>query len=36
MIYYLIPTMPEVHLRPIMERFGQLLLQKDPFAGLLG
>jgi hypothetical protein len=32
MLYELTPNMPEVHLRPLVERFSQYVAQNKPFA----
>ena len=36
MLYELIPTMPEPRLRPLVERFGAMLLEIPVFAGVYG
>src|SRR5258708_37687556 len=36
MLYELIPTMPEPRLRPLIERFGAMLLEIPVFAGVYG
>ena len=36
MLYELIPTMPEPRLRPLIERFGSMLLKIPMFAGVYG
>jgi len=36
MLYELIPTMPEPRLRPLIERFGSMLLEIPMFAGVYG
>jgi hypothetical protein len=36
MLYELIPTMPDIRLRPLMERYAALLLQQPVFAHLFG
>ena len=36
MLYELIPTMPEPRLRPLIERFGTMLLEIPMFAGVYG
>jgi hypothetical protein len=36
MLYELIPTMPEPRLRPLIERFGAMLLEIPMFAGVYG
>jgi hypothetical protein len=36
MLYELIPTMPEPRLRPLIERFGAMLLEIHMFAGVYG
>ena len=36
MLYELIPTMPEPCLRPLIERFGAMLLEIPIFAGVYG
>ena len=36
MLYELIPTMPDIRLRPLMQRFAALLLQQPVFAHLFG
>ena len=36
MLYELIPTMPEPRLRPLIERFGAMLLEIPTFAGVYG
>ena len=35
-LYELIPTMPEPRLRPLIERFGAMLLEIPMFAGVYG
>jgi hypothetical protein len=36
MLYELIPTMPDIRLRPLMQRFAALLLEQPVFADLFG
>jgi hypothetical protein len=36
MLYDLIPMMPEPRLRPLVERFGAMLLELPAFAGVYG
>jgi hypothetical protein len=36
MLYELIPMMPEFRLRPLVERFGAMLLELPAFAGVYG
>ena len=36
MLYELIPMMPEQRLRPLMERFGQMLLEQRAFNAIYG
>ena len=36
MLYELIPMMPEQRLRPLMERFGQKLLEQRAFNAIYG
>ena len=36
MLYDLIPTMPETRLRPLLERFEQMLRESPVFAGVYG
>jgi hypothetical protein len=36
MLYDLIPMMPEPRLRPLVERFGAMLLEIPAFAGFYG
>jgi hypothetical protein len=36
MHYQLIPTMQESRLRPLMEKFGQLMLEQPLFANIYG
>ena len=36
MLYELIPTMPEPRLRPLIERFGAMMLEIPVFAGVYG
>src|ERR1700746_2027603 len=36
MLYELIPMMPELRLRPLIERFGTMLLEIPVFAGVYG
>ena len=36
MLYELIPIMPEPRLRPLVERFGAMLLEISAFAGIYG
>jgi len=36
MLYELIPTMPDIRLRPLMQRFATLLLEQPVFADLFG
>jgi hypothetical protein len=36
MLYDLIPMMPQPRLRPLVERFGALLLEIPAFAGVYG
>jgi hypothetical protein len=36
MLYELIPMMPEPRLRPLVERFGAMLLEIPAFAGVYG
>jgi hypothetical protein len=36
MLYDLIPMMPEQRLRPLVERFGEMLLETPVFAGVYG
>jgi hypothetical protein len=36
MHYELIPTMPEERLRPLMQRFGEMLLEHRTFAEVFG
>jgi len=36
MLYELIPMMPEPRLRPLVERFGVMLLEIPAFAGVYG
>ena len=33
---YLIPTMPEHHLRPLLEQFSQMLAQQPVFSEMFG
>jgi hypothetical protein len=36
MLYELIPNMPEARLRPLIKRFGAMLLEIPVFAGVYG
>jgi hypothetical protein len=36
MLYDMIPTMPEVRLRPLMQRFSVMLQQQPLFADVFG
>jgi len=36
MLYDLIPTMPEARLRPLMQRFSQMLQDQPLFADVFG
>ena len=36
MLYDLIPTMPEIRLRPLMQRFSQMLQDQPLFADVFG
>jgi hypothetical protein len=36
MLYELIPMMPEPRLRPLVQRFGAMLLEIPVFAGFMG
>ena len=36
MLYELIPTMPELRLRPLMQRFGEILLKHQAMRAVFG